>query len=75
MKMIDVLEGYRGKWVSLALTSGQGAFLQGVVKDVGEDYVILTECNDHEPVVFNLRNITYVYALKVKDNGKPRMFS
>ena len=74
MKMCDVLEGYRGKWVNIALTSGQGAYLQGIIKDAGEDYVIV-ECEGHDPMVVNLRNITYIYTLKIKENGKPKMFS
>ena len=74
MKMIDYFEAYREKWVSIALVSGQGAYYQGVVKEIGEDYIVIQQTENEMPVLINIRNITAFKPMRMKENGKPKLF-
>ena len=72
MNMTSYLASYREKWVSLY--AGTGAYVQGVIKDVGDDYIVVQESENQNPLIFNIRNVVYVKALRTKENGKPKVF-
>ena len=75
MKMCDYFETLRGKWVMISVVSGQGAYYQGVLQEVGEDdLVIKDETTAENPYMIPTRSITSCKEMRLKDNGKPRLF-
>jgi len=74
MKMTDYLEPLRGKWIMVQLLTGTGCYLNGVLKDIGDDYIAILTTEKEYPTMINLRNIVSVKEMHVNDKGKPKIF-
>lgn len=74
MKMCDYFEAFRNKWVSIHMDTGTGLYYQGVVKDVGEDYLLILTTERENPTLIPFRHIVAFKEMHVNANGKPKLF-
>jgi hypothetical protein len=61
--MSEYFESGKGKWVMLSVDSGTGTYYQGILEEIGEDYIVIS-----------IRHIVSYKLMRIKENGKPRMF-
>ncbi len=73
MTMADYFASFKEKWVTVQGTSGTFIF-QGVLKEVGDDYIVIQESENDNPKLISNRNIMSFKPMRMKENGKPRMF-
>lgn len=74
MKMTDYFESCKGKWVMVGVDTGSGMYYQGVLEEVGEDYIVIKESENENPKLMSNRHIVFFKVMRMKENGKPRMF-
>ena len=74
MKMSDYLEAFRGKWIMVQLLTGTGCYLNGVLKDIGEDYIVILTTEKEKPTMINIRNLVSVKEMHINEKGKPKLF-
>ena len=72
MKMCDYFESFRGKWVTVQ--SGQSFAMNGILKDIGEDFIVIQVTEKENPYLIPNRNISYFKELHTNANGKPKIF-
>lgn len=74
MKMTDYMSRFINKWVSIQVDSGSYGLFQGVLTDVGEDFVEIKETENENPKMIPFRCIVAFKPMKMKENGKPKLF-
>jgi len=74
MNMSEYFESGKGKWVMLSVDSGTGTYYQGILEEIGEDYIVIRENENENPRLISIRHIVSYKLMRIKENGKPRMF-
>ncbi|MBQ1894418.1 MAG: hypothetical protein II167_01865 [Clostridiales bacterium] len=75
MKMADQFEALKGKWVNVVLDSGSFTMIQGIIRDVGDDYIGVLEREDANIKYINNSKIVTLIECKLNDKGKPKIIS
>lgn len=75
MKMADQFEALKGKWVNVVLDSGSFTMIQGIIRDVGDDYIGVLEREDANTKYINNSKIVTLIECKLNDKGKPKILS
>ncbi len=75
MKMADQFEALKGKWVNVVLDSGSFTMIQGIIRDVGDDYIGVLEKEDANIKYINNSKIVTLIECKLNDKGKPKILS
>ena len=74
MTMASYFERYKEKWVTVQTSEGSLAYINGVLKEVGDDYLVLKITENEEPLLLTYRHIVSFKPMKMKENGKPKLF-
>ena len=74
MHMSDYISQYLNKWVSILTDSGAVGIYQGVLLECGEDYLVIKETENELPRIITYRHLVSLKPMRVKENGKPRVF-
>ncbi|SMC78902.1 hypothetical protein SAMN06296952_2768 [Oscillospiraceae bacterium] len=74
MHLCDYLMTLKDKWIQVQVDSGSMVIYQGVLQEIGDDYIIIKDNTAENPQLLTLRHIIGIKEMRVKENGKPRIF-